>query len=353
MIKKPTKTCRLPFLFGAAMAVPLLSASVAGAQQTLYFGGFTGSFETTMKEKVIPPFEAEHDAVVEYVSGNSVDLLARLMAERDNQTIDVVILDDGPMEQALKLGLCGDIEPSAEYDALYPNARRWDGKAAGIGMLAAGLAYNKEAFEEKGWTAPTSWGALTDPLYKGEVLGVSLSSAFGLYSLVMTARLNGGGEENIDPGFEAILTRMKPNIVAWQSNSGQISALLQSGEATIVPWSSGRVRSLAAAGLPVEFVYPEEGAVELMEVTSPVTGSEPSELTQAFVRHLLTPEVQGLLAESEGYGPTNSEAVLPPELAAAVPYGPERIAQLVQLNWDAINERRPDWMARWAREVER
>ena len=47
---------------------------------------------------------------VEYVAGNSTDTLAKLQAQKANQVIDVAIVDDGPMYQAIQLGFCGKTE---------------------------------------------------------------------------------------------------------------------------------------------------------------------------------------------------------------------------------------------------
>lgn len=82
----------------ALIAVP----SAASAQQkTLYVAGYGGSFEKTIRDEVIPAFEKENGVKVEYVAGNSTDTLAKLQAQKGNQQIDVAIVDDGPMYQAI------------------------------------------------------------------------------------------------------------------------------------------------------------------------------------------------------------------------------------------------------------
>ncbi|MDU1670109.1 MAG: ABC transporter substrate-binding protein, partial [Bradyrhizobium sp.] len=88
----------------------LASASQAWAQQkTLYVAGYGGSFEKTIRDEVIPPFEQANGVKVEYVAGNSTDTLAKLQAQKGNQQIDVAILDDGPMYQAIQLGFCDKV----------------------------------------------------------------------------------------------------------------------------------------------------------------------------------------------------------------------------------------------------
>src|SRR5438552_3568413 len=136
-----------------AAAVAALAFGAAGGAlaqtKTLYVAAYGGSFEQTMRKDVIPAFEKKQGVKVEYVAGNSTDTLAKLQAQKGNQQIDVAIVDDGPMYQAIQLGFCGKVEgvPADLYDA----ARFKDDRAVGIGLVATGLMYNTKIFAEKGW----------------------------------------------------------------------------------------------------------------------------------------------------------------------------------------------------------
>jgi putative spermidine/putrescine transport system ATP-binding protein len=63
--------------------------------------------------------------------------------------------------------------------------------------------YNKTYFAEHHWPAPTSWNDLEDPKYKGKLVIPPLNNTYGLHALVEFAKLGGGGEKNIEPGFKA------------------------------------------------------------------------------------------------------------------------------------------------------
>ncbi|MCY1225659.1 hypothetical protein D9M72_378620 [compost metagenome] len=71
------------------------------------------------------------------------------------------------------------------------------------------------------------------------------------------------------------------------------------------------------------------------------------------MQHLLTPEVQAILADSQGWGPVNGKVRLEPKVAAKVPYGKEQIDKLLPTNWTLVNEKRAEWTNRWNRTVER
>ncbi|MCF8482222.1 MAG: ABC transporter substrate-binding protein [Rhodospirillum sp.] len=341
-------------VIAAALAgVSFVAINVAHAQdKVLTVGGYGGSFETLMKELIIPEFEKQHDVTVQFVSGNSTENLARLQAQKGNQELDVVILDDGPMYQANALGFCAPMAALAQPDDIYDIAKLGP-NSIGFGFVATGFTYNTEWFEKEGWDPPKSWKDLTDPKYD-QILSIPpISNTYGLHVLVMMARLNGGGEKDIDPGFKAMADDVAPNVLVFEPSSGKMSELFQSKEIALSIWGSGRTKSLADTGFPAKFAYPEEGAVALMLATCPVVESDVSEEAQAFVQYLLEPEIQVRLADAMGSGPVNKKAVLPDNLAAVLPYGPEQIAKLVAVDWDVINPAREEWTKRWSHEVER
>src|SRR6266705_2590114 len=187
-----------------AAAVALTGAPAANAQEkVLHVAGYGGSFEQTIRKEVAPAFERKFGARIEYIAGNSTDTVAKLQAQRGNQQIDVAIVDDGPMYQAIALGFCAPIDALPEQD-IVKSARYKDNKAVGIGLVGTGFMYNTKYFAEKGWTAPASWNDLKDPKYKKLLVIPPLNNTYGLHTLVMMARLNGGGENNIDPGFRVV-----------------------------------------------------------------------------------------------------------------------------------------------------
>jgi putative spermidine/putrescine transport system substrate-binding protein len=338
----------------AASALALLGAApVLGQEKTLTLGGYGGSFETLMKEHVIPAFEKERGVTVQFVPGNSTENLARLQAQRENQELDVVFLDDGPMYQAVALGFCDTVADAPVMADIYDIARMGTDKAIGTGFVATGFAYNAEMFEEKGWEPPSSWMELTDEKYDGLLSIPPISNTYGLHTLVMMARLNGGSEEDIEPGFEAMAEQVAPNVLVFEPSSGKMSELFQGEEIALSIWGSGRVKSLADTGFPAKFAYPKEGAVALMIAVCPIVNSDVPEEAQAFIQYVLSPEVQVQLADVMGAGPTNKTAELPEELAQGLPYGPEQVEKLIAVDWDVINPKREEWTQRWAREVER
>lgn len=52
----------------------------------------------------------------------------------------------------------------------------------------------------------------------------------------MMSRLNGGGEEKMDPGFDVISKKVAPNVLAWEPSPGNMAQMLQTAEAELVAW---------------------------------------------------------------------------------------------------------------------
>ena len=336
------------------MLCALATASLAAsAQTTLYVGGFGGSTETLFREKIIPAFEAKNNAKVVYVPGNSTDTLAKLVAQRGKQDLSVALIDDGPMYQAVEQKLCAPIADAPVLKDVYPNARMIGNRSIGLGFIATGLAYNKDVFKKNGWSAPTSWNDLADPKYKGKVVIPPITNGYGLLTLVMNARMNGGSEEKIDPGFDVVQKKIAPNVLAWEGSPGRMAQMLQTGEAGLVVWGNGRVQAVKDQGAPVEFVYPKEGAIALMTAICPVEGAPQPALAQAFLQFVLSAEVQAQLAEKQGWGPVNKTTKIAPDVAERVVFGPERVDKLVSVNYNVINAKRAEWTTRWNRTVER
>lgn len=335
-----------------SLAALVVSAAPATAQQkTLYVAGYGGSFEKTMREEVISDFEKKHGVKVEYIAGNSTDTLAKLQAQKGNQQIDVAIVDDGPMYQAIELGFCGKVQNLATAD-LYDTARFKDDRAVAVGFVATGLMYNKKFFEEKGWAAPTSWNDLKDPKYKGLVVIPPINNTYGLYTLLMFAKMNGGGEKNVESGFDIMKKDVNPNVLAYEPSPGKMTELFQSGQAVLAVWGTGRVQSFANTGFPVDFVYPKEGAVSLLASACPIEKPNASPVASEFIKAMLEPKIQLILLKDYGYGPVNKKVEVPAELGKMAPIG-ERAASLYNPDWTSINAKRDEWTKRWNREVER
>ncbi|WP_238535785.1 ABC transporter substrate-binding protein [Paraburkholderia phytofirmans] len=330
----------------------IFAAQPSSAQTTLYLANVGGSSEQLYQQKVIPAFEKAHNVKVVYVAGTSSDTLAKLQAQKGRQQINVAVMDDGPMYQAMRLGLCTKIAEAPVLNDLYPLARIGP-TAIGIGVVATGIGYNADAFKKANIPAPDSWNVFTEKRLDGKIAIQPITNTYGLHTLIMLARANGGSENDINKGFAVMVKSVSPNVLSWASTSGELDSLMQSGDVILAPYGSGRAMALRKTGFPLKLVYPKEGAVALQAAACVLVENSQPELSQQFVQYLLSPEVQRLQAENIGLGPVNKTVKLNADVAANVPYGPEQISKLTTVNWDVINQHRTEWTGRWNRSVER
>ena len=338
-------------LTAGAVVIALAAQPALAQQKTLTVAGYGGSWEQTLRKSVFPDFETKHGVKIEYLAGNSTDTLAKLQAQKANQVIDVAIVDDGPMYLAIQLGFCAQIEGLAKDD-LYETAKFKGDKAVAVGQTGTGFMVNTKAFKDKGWSIPTSWNDLKDEKFKKLLVIPPINNTYGLYTLMMYARLNGGGEKAIDAGFKVMKEQINPNVLVYEPSPGKMTELFQSGQALIAVWGTGRVQAFANTGFPVDFIYPKEGAPILLASACPVAKASMNPLTHEFIKTMISADVQTVLAKEMGNGPVNKKVDVAMKELAMAPVG-ERAKLVLAPDWDAINASREEWTKRWNREVER
>jgi putative spermidine/putrescine transport system substrate-binding protein len=344
-------------LFAAAVVCGLTGSALtvhaqSSGERTLVVAGWGDPYLAEWRKSLIPNFEKKYDAKIVWVPGFSGQTMAKVIAAKDTPSIDVAMLDEGPHQRLVEAGLVEKIDRNklTHANQMMKTAFLPDGYGIGFAVTGTGLFYNKKIFAEKAWRPPTSWADLFDPKFKGRISAHNLTNANGLNLLLAMNDLAGGKIDNLDPGF-AKMKELAPSVITFDKQN-ESYALIQQGEAVIGEWSIDRIGALSGEGVPVEFVYPKEGAYGYTEVATIVKGRPNADLAHAFIDMLLSPEEQELTARRIGLGPLNREVKLPPEVARNVIYGEENIDKMKTADWSVINKMRAAWTARWNAEVE-
>jgi putative spermidine/putrescine transport system substrate-binding protein len=319
----------------------------------LVVAGFGAVFEDLIRQDVVPGFEKAQSIKVTYIAGNSTDNLAKLIAQKGNEQIDVVMLDDGPMRQAVALGLCRPLESAPVFNDVYPSLKVFNNSATMIGIAANGLMYNTKVFKQNNWAPPTSWSDLKDPKYKGKVVFPPLSNGFGLAGFLAINRLDGGNDSNVEPAFKVFKADYAPNVAAFSPTPADMNQIFQTGEAVLAVNGSTRTAALADTGFPVAFVYPKEGAFAGGMAACAVAGGQNKPAAMKFVQTLLSPEAQLAIVKRFYSGPANSKVTLPQDLQSKVPYGDAQISSLKMPDWAIVNSKRAEWTQQFNRIIQR
>ncbi|MGH2402967.1 MAG: ABC transporter substrate-binding protein [bacterium] len=336
------------------LAVPLVAPQVlrAGPVPEIVMSSYGGQLDEPFRWFLADPFERRTGARVTLVPSLSLEVIAKIKASPANPPFDVIVLDEGPHLQAVADNIVQRVDERAvpNLAQVYPAYRR---VTAGYGVPQAysvvGLAYNTRKVR----TPPTSWRDLFRPEFKGQVGTVNLNSSLGVAFLVMLARLNGGSEANIEPGFAAYKTLME-SVSAVAPRPGALAALFERDEVAIGPLWNNTILTLRERGLPVDWVVPREGAVVVMSVMNIVTNTRQQALAAQFINEAISRDYQ-LKAAVQPYffGPTNSGVNLPSAMRRYLPTRPEEVEQLLTVDWTTINRSRQAWTDRFNRDFGR
>jgi len=338
----------------AALCAAALSTPAQAQSKTIYIGMNGGAMEKAYTSEVLPEFEKANDVKVVVVPGTSSDILAKLLANKAKPQIHVVFLDDGVMARAVSMGVCQKLDDSPELKQLYPFARMKDDMGAGVQLGMTGIAYNTKLFTANHWAPPTSWLDFADPKYKDKVVFQSASSStFGLHGFLMINRLEGGSEKNVEPGFTKWQSTVGKNVIEYIPNSAKISEMVQTGQAGLFPLTPTAVGDLQAKGIPVAYVNPKEGPVLLLVDECVVANNPDPVLAQKLAAFMISASAQSKAAVAGRQIPTNRQAKMPDSMQQQLGNLDELVKKVNVVDWDVINANRPQWDARWNRQVER
>ena len=337
---------KMTSLLGTALlAVSIGSVAAVAQDKVLNVLSYGGPWNEVQEKTVLERFKKETGFTVT-LGSQPVNSVAPIMAAKDNPVYDLVWM---PAEDHAALSAAGLLLP-LDYSNIPHGKELHEGSALPDGITtsyaAVALVYNKDKIK----TAPTSWEDLWNPAFKGHVVLGDLPHSYGMSFLVMAAKLAGGGEASIDPGFEK-LKALKPSISGFYKNSGVAAQMFQQGTAWIGPWYHGRAKYMADRGVPLEYVIPKEGAPPYISILGVVRGSKHKAIAERYIDMVLQPEAQIAWAKIIGAGPANKMVKLEAVVATTVPYGEEQIKKLVKLDWSTILKSQDKWIERWQREI--
>lgn len=329
------------------LATPAIWGTAAVAQirrgDELTVGVWGGAQERILRETVSGPLEAQHGVRINYVLGGTPERRARAYAERGRPSFDLIYLNIFESRQAVRDGVTqapNNNVPNAQF--LYPSAR----------LGGYGVAYNPVTivYDRRAVAAPmTSWRDFWRPDLRGKVIWPSYPGAQGTAALLMSAKVWGGSENNIDPAFERI-AQLRP-FPAIQGSQDQLFGMFdnQVGAASVEFGSF--TRSYAEARNPnIVIAEPVEGQALATNVACITVGTTKQALAEAFVNLHLGEACQRAYAERIYYSPTVNNITFPPELAAKLVLG-EAVGRLVDFDWDVVIRNQPRWSQRFTREI--
>ncbi len=170
-------------------------------------------------------------------------------------------------------------------------------------------------------TPPTSWGDLWNPEYKGHV---SMFDS-GESAHIITALSLGFDPWNTTPEQNAQIKKklleLKPNLLNYWSDATEVSQLIASGDAWVASnaWNDAYVTA-KQENIPAEYITPKEGRLGWVCGYAISSKAKNVDLAYDYLDALLAPEAIAAMANTNGYGASNNDALslLDPALVSAM-----------------------------------
>ncbi len=331
----------------AAVSYAIFSAIVSGCsdsdETTVLRVALPPGRIADFERVVVPGFEALAGVTIESIGMRSADQVARLRIEREHPSVDVLWIDYGEAQLLAEAGLLAKLtqEDIPNLAHVRDDARSPHGIAPITFSSALGFLVNTERLSEP----PRSWAELWEPRYRSELALFDFGSTLGPAFLVMAARLEGGSETDIEPGF-AKLAELSDHAVVFQSSGPANNLMVAQGEAGITFGLASQTLDLKANGAPVEWIVPAEGAIALPQGFQVAAYAREPELARRFVDYALSVDTQTRLAEELLLVVTNENVSLSPDTAALVP-----LDNIIYLDFATIGAERGAWTDRFNREI--
>jgi len=152
-----------------------------------------------------------------------------------------------------------------------------------IGMV--GLIYNEDLVKE----APTSWNALWDKRYAGQILQfASPRDAFGLAQFLLGQEIN-----STDPAvWRAAAAKLKEQAPLVQTYiADEVYDIMEGANAAMGPYYAGDYILMNGNNESLQFVYPEEGTNFFYDSAVIPKGAQNKQAAEMFINFLLEPDV--------------------------------------------------------------
>lgn len=243
------------------------------------------------------------------------EILARVMAEKDNATASVWF--GGPCDPfitAKEQGLLLQYH-SPNADGIAPKYKDPDNYWTGIYIGYVGFVSNNDRMKELGVEPPKTWQDLLNPKLKGEIMMASPAASSTGYVILATVLQLMGTEK----GFE-FMKNLDQNILQYtERGSGCISSVI-SGEVAVgicfchdvIKRQVEGYQDLLTVTVPAEGTGYETGAMAILK-----DGPDQEEAKE-FYDWALTPECQDMFKEYGAYQFLTAPGAHAPEVAAEI-----------------------------------
>ncbi|MDQ4055504.1 MAG: ABC transporter substrate-binding protein [Actinomycetota bacterium] len=312
---------------------------------------YSGVVQDNYTEAVVEPFMEKYpDITVNYVPAeSSSEMLASLRAEKGNPSTDVAVMDVSVAATGNEEGIFQPLDPEKVTNLANIDERgRVDGNfGPAVTFDNLVLLYNTDEVAE----SPTSWDALWSNEAAGEVAIDAAPDIQGLSLMMITNKMEGADyTQTVEPAVER-LEELAPNVQTWAPNPDSYTMVTNGSATTGIGWNARAQFYSDESDGNLGVSIPEEGSVFQINTINLTEGSDSPEAAQTFIDYALSPEAQAAFAEQMYYAPTNTETELSPEVRERTATTPERLSQMLDVDWSYVAEKNDEWTEIWRRQI--
>ncbi|HOK32475.1 MAG TPA: ABC transporter substrate-binding protein [Limnochordia bacterium] len=267
----------------------LLPAAVAAQQSIDVYSIMPESFAIPFFEA----FTAKTGIKINFVRHSAGEVLARLIAEKNNPRVAMVF--GGPAD-TFAAAIAEDVlEPYIPQgvEAIPEAYRHPEGYFTGIALNPIVFLTNKSFLEENNMQPPKSWYDLLDPAYaNGLQMADARTSGTGFNRIASIIFALGDEEEAFD-----YMAKLHENVQVYTKSGGGGTVPVATRQASSGVFFLVDSIETARRGYDVVISFPKEGSVVSVEAMALVKNGPNQELAKQFMDWLVTEEAQSLFAE--------------------------------------------------------
>ncbi|QIB34995.1 ABC transporter substrate-binding protein [Ancylobacter pratisalsi] len=292
-----------------ALGALAVMATAASAQEKLVISTWGGNWKEGVAI-VGKEFTKRTGVEVEYITGGTLDRLAKAKVARDNPESDLVNTTGHVGYLYYSDGLMEKIDWSKVPNAakLYPMAKRSDYTVSDYVYVYA-PAFRTDQMPKD--FKIDSWEVLWGPEVKGKL---GLPDFDPSHIIIAATKLAGVKPEEWDK-VKPKLLELKPSIKAFYQSDATSQNLMRTGETPVQVLLNINGYHLEKLGMPVKIEVPKEGAVVGVDVWGINKNSKHKEWAEQFLNIALEPEMLAKLCNFHKCSPMSPEAKLDPEVA--------------------------------------
>lgn len=336
--------------FLAADALTVASGAAASAKNVgssaspVHLTEFTwvGSGQDVQPPQFRAEYEKSHPNVtIDFQPGTNLEtypkIVQSLKVTPNDPLINFGYFNISAITQGEQAGIWDKLDPKVVTNLknVYASYKRPGNRGVFFSTSMIGLMYNTQLVK----TPPTSWNDIFDKKFHGKValwddpLGYS-------NGLIMAARLHGGGEGNMEPGFALFEKAAKAGqFQSLYTSNDAAKQLLVSGTAVITPFFAGLMQPwVLQEKAPLGYVVPKEGQVSFPLGFEIVKGSSKAQVkaAQQIIDLMLAPAAVGEWCKLTYSTPAVNGANIGSALSSQPAYQAANIKKAVQIKWKKI-----------------